>query len=79
MALAKRDRKQPPLDESAAMDECKSDAQPSIDETPSVRRPDRAERIADNEMVDFVLVKTILNAFCKRGGRFLPGRALPWE
>jgi hypothetical protein len=44
-----RGRKRPPPDESAAMDECKSDAQPSTDETPSVQRPDRAQRIADNK------------------------------
>jgi hypothetical protein len=69
----------PPPDESAAMDEYKSDAKSSTDETPSVRRPDRAQRIADNKTVDFVTVKTTLNAFCKRGGRFLPGRVLPWE
>jgi hypothetical protein len=62
-----------------AMVEYKSDAKSSTDETPNVRRPDRAQRIADSNTVDFVTVKTTLNAFCKRGERFLPGRVLPWE
>ncbi|KAK1930499.1 hypothetical protein P3T76_014170 [Phytophthora citrophthora] len=52
---------------------------PSEQETPRVQRPDRAQRIADNKTTDYVAVKTTLNTFCKRGGRFLPGRALPWE
>jgi hypothetical protein len=46
--------KRSPPDESAAMDECKSDAQSSTDERPGVRRPDRAQRIADNKMVAFL-------------------------
>ncbi|OWZ00938.1 hypothetical protein PHMEG_00027771, partial [Phytophthora megakarya] len=24
-------------------------------------------------------VKATLNTFCKRGGKFLPGRSMPWE
>jgi hypothetical protein len=63
-----RGRKRPPPDESDAIDEYKSDAKSSTDETPSVRRPDRAQRIADNKTVDFVTIKTTLNAFCKRRG-----------
>jgi hypothetical protein len=45
----------------------------------SVRRHDRAQCVADNKTVVFVAVKTTLDAFCKRGGRFLLGRVLPWE
>ncbi|KAG1696158.1 hypothetical protein DVH05_018693 [Phytophthora capsici] len=50
-----------------------------MDEKPRVKRLDRAQRIAENKTTDYVSVKTTLNSFCKRGGRFLPGRALPWE
>jgi hypothetical protein len=59
------------------MDECKLDAQSSTDERPSVRRPDRAQRIADNKTFDFGTVKTTLNAFCKRGERCRGKRSSP--
>lgn len=55
------------------------DSQSSADERPRVRRPDLAQRIAGNKTFDFATVKTALNAFCKRGGRSLPGRVLLWE
>ncbi|ETL77623.1 hypothetical protein F442_22624 [Phytophthora nicotianae P10297] len=50
-----------------------------VDDPPRQRvtRPDRVQRIAENKNTDCVAVKTTLNMFCKRGGRFLPGRALP--
>ncbi|ETP10022.1 hypothetical protein F441_14261 [Phytophthora nicotianae CJ01A1] len=46
---------------------------------PRVTRPDVIARRARNKIMGCVAVKTSLNTFCKRGGRFLPGRALPWE
>ncbi|ETI37605.1 hypothetical protein F441_16272 [Phytophthora nicotianae CJ01A1] len=46
---------------------------------PRVTRPDVIARRARNKITNCVAVKTSLNTFFKRGGRFLPGRALPWE